>query len=183
MTTDNDHGYRDADHLRHLADRCERGAETLTYEGEHAAEVLATRANGDRADPQEWAAGKQAAAAAAREHAAGLRAEADALTQGQRPSQERVDQAEKVATAAECGGILIDGHRLNEAALANPFGSAEMRQATKEHEQAERAAVEGSGLFAHVAETIDGVEQVPFWRLGATSSAEAATADDDADGW
>jgi hypothetical protein len=159
--------YRDRKHLAALADRCDAGADQLIYEAEHAAEVLATRANGNRIDPQEWAARKQAAAAAARQYAEGLRAEAAGMSEGDRPSKERIRQAEKVADAAGLGGILIDGGRLAEAAAANPFHHAEMRRAIEEHQQAETEAVAGSGVFGHVAEQ----GQVPYWQLGATRTA------------
>ena len=179
ITADGDNeprGYQDADHLRHLADRCERGADELTYEAEHAAEMLGEGGYG--LDPKEWAANKQAAAAAAREYAAGLRAEADGLAEGQRPSEERIAQAEKVAAAAELGGILIDGRRA--AANARTYSDAE-RQANLDAAADKAAAVEGSGMFGHVAETIDGVEQVPFWQLGAATSdsADQSTHDQD----
>jgi hypothetical protein len=150
-----------------LADRCEKAAEELTYEGEHAAEVLAERGYPD-ADAQGWAARKQAAAAAAREYAAGLRTEAASLDEGGRPSDERLAQAEKVALGAEMGGILIDGARLDAAALDSPWNDAAMKQAIRDHAAAKRAAVEGSGLFEHVAE--DG--QVPYWQLGHADQAQ-----------
>ncbi len=168
-------GYRDADHLRHLADRCEKAAETLTYDGEHAAQVLAERGYPD-ADAQEWAQRKQAAAAAAREYAAGLRTEAAGLDEGGRPSGQRIQQAEKVASAAELGGILIDGSRLDAAALESPWNDEAMKQAIRDHGAAERAAVEGSALFEHVAE--DG--QVPFWQLGHAERVDTSTNNDQA---
>jgi hypothetical protein len=184
-------GYRNAAHLRQLADRCERGAQQLTYEGDHAAEVLADRGHPD-ADPNEWAQRKQAAATAARQYAADLRAEADALGQGERPSQERIDQAEKVASAAELGGILIDGRRMAEATATadnahiwNP-ADKEAWEAGTHPAQTKAAVVEGSGMFEHVAEE----GQVPFWQLrGATDQAtneqsapaQAVRVDDDAD--
>lgn len=164
-----------------LAERCEAGADQLTYEAEHAAEVLADRGYPD-ADAQEWAQRKRAAATAAREYAAGLRTEAGELGETGRPSQQRIEQAEKVASAAELGGILIDSRRLNDAAAANPWTDEEGRQAARDYAEQKRAAVEGSGMFEHVAETINGVEQVPFWQLGhpdraqdTAEQAEAAT--------
>lgn len=178
--------YMNREHLLNLADRCEAGANTLTYEAEHAAEVLAERGYPD-ADPRQWAARKTAAAAAARQYADGLRAEAAGMKPGNQTSPERIAQAEKVASAAELGGILIDDRRLVEAALER-WSSEEMNQAVLDHYQAEREAIEGSGLFEHVAE--DG--QVPFWQLGGdTDQAQPASgtatdgqsaADDDADG-
>jgi hypothetical protein len=94
-----------------------------------------------------------------------------------RPTKARIREAEKVANAANLGGILIDGSRLSQAAAEKAWSDAE-RQAIQEHQRAETAAIEGSGLFAHVAETINGVEQVPFWQLGGTERAEDATSSD-----
>ncbi len=159
--------YRNREHLAALADRCAAGADQLTYEAEHAAAVLADRGYPD-ADPKQWAVRKQAAAAAARQYAEGLRAEAASLGHGDRPSEERIRQAEKVAHAAELGGILIDGRRLAEASADSPWTSPEVRQAVMDHYHAERDAVEGSGLFEHVAEQ----GQVPFWQLGRTEQAQ-----------
>lgn len=186
-------GYRDATHLRQLAARCEAGAADLQRAADNPAGVLAERGYNDQPDTAEWGQRKQAAAEVARAYAAGLRAEADGLAVGQRPTPERIAQAEKVATAAECDGILIDGRRLAEAAEAAEWNSPEARQAIRDHQAAEDAAVEGSGAFSHVAETIDGVEQVPFWQLGgnvATNQSDTAAengavraSDDAADGW
>jgi hypothetical protein len=80
-----------------------------------------------------------------------------------RPTEARIREAEKVAAAANLGGILIDGSRLSQAAADNAWSHAE-RQAIEEHQRAQTAAIEGSGVFAHVAEP----GQVPFWQLGST---------------
>jgi hypothetical protein len=158
--------YRNRDHLAALADRCETAATQLTYEGDHAAEVLAERGYPD-ADAQDWAARKHAAAAAAREYAAGLRAEAADMSNRDRPSEERIEQAEKVALAAELGGILIDGRPQAEATAtadnAHIWHQADKQawEAGTHPAQTKAAAVEGSGMFAHVADE----GQVPFWQL------------------
>jgi hypothetical protein len=162
------------EHLLHLADRCDAGADQLTYKAEHAAEVLAGRGY-PQADPQAWAVRKTAAAAAARRYAQGLRAEAAGMRVGDRPTEARVREAEKVADAANLGGILIDGSRLSEAAANQAWSHAE-RRAIEEHQRAETTAIEGSGLFEHVAEAINGVEQVPFWQLGTTDQTQVSTA-------
>jgi hypothetical protein len=150
------------EHLLNLADDCEAGADQLAYEAENAAKVLADRGYPE-ADPQEWAVRKTAAAAAARRYARGLRAEAASMRDVDRPTKARIREAEKVANAANLGGILIDGSRLSQAAAEKAWSDAE-RQAIQEHQRAETAAIEGSGLFAHVAEP----GQVPFWQLGST---------------
>jgi hypothetical protein len=80
---------------------------------------------------------------------------------GRRVPETRIREAEKVADAANLGGTLIDGSRLSEAAADNAWSNDE-RQAIEEHQRAETAAIEGSGLFEHVAEP----DQVPFWQLG-----------------
>lgn len=162
------------EHLIELAARCEHAADTLVDEGEHAAEVLATRANGDQVDPQQWAARKHAAAAAAREYAAGLRAEANSLPTGARPTEARIRQAGKVALAAELGGILIDGSRLAQVALADRSNPDDLNRAIAAHRDRERDAVRGSGVFHHVTEN----GQVPFWQLGATDLARDADTDE-----
>src|SRR5262249_45453176 len=150
---------------------CDAAADKLTYEAEHAAEVLAERGYPD-ADAPQWAARKHAAAAAARQYADGLRTQADTIGPDDRPSHERIAQAEKVTLAAGLAGILMDGSRLDAAALDSPWNSQEMKQAIRDHAAAERAAIEGSGLFEHIAE--DG--QVPFWQLGGhTDQAQPAT--------
>lgn len=156
--------------LLDLAERCEAGAADLTYEAEHAAEVLAGRAGGDQTDPQAWAARQAAAAQAARQYAQSLRAEAAAMAEGQQASEERVREAEKVADAANLGGILIDGQQLTDAALDSPWHSAETRQAISDAQHAKTAAIEGSGQFDHV--TNDG--EVAYWQLGATGQADTA---------
>jgi hypothetical protein len=170
-------GYRDRKHLLKLAEQCEAGADQLTYEGDHAAEVLAERGY-PNADAQEWANRKTAAAAAARQYAQGLRAEAAGMGPGDRPTDERIREAEKVADAANLGGILIDSRRSAEIAAANPWTSPEARQAAKDYAQAKADTIERTSVFEHVAEP----GQVPFWQLGRTdqvvNSAEPVDVDE-----
>jgi hypothetical protein len=170
-----DHGYLNAQHLEHLADRCERGATDLLHEADNAAEVLATRANGDRISPDDWAVQKRSAAAAATAYAGQLRQEAAALGLG-RVSQERIAEAERVALASEMGGILIDGSASAERAT---YWGEDQRRLALDYQAEKVAATNGSGAFEHVAETIDGVEQVPFWRL--SDSADIQTQQDRGD--
>lgn len=148
-----------------MAQRCEQGAQTLDYEAEHAAEILRTRAGGDQADPQEWAAQKRTAAQAARNYAAGLRAEA-----GDRPNarmaRDRLAQADQVALAAELGGNLIDGRRIAERDAQRSDYARQLWDAGTHPAQERARELEATDMFTHVAETINGVEQVPFWRLG-----------------
>jgi hypothetical protein len=118
--------YMNREHLLNLADECEAGAAQLTYDGEHAAEVPADRGWPD-ADWQEWAVRKKAAAAAAREYPQGLRAEAAKMGEGDRPTEVRIEEAEKVAQAANLGGILIDSRR--SATTENPWASPDAKQA------------------------------------------------------
>jgi hypothetical protein len=148
------------EHLRALADRCERGADELQRAADDPAGVLAERGYHDHPDAQEWGQHKQAAATAARQYAAGLRAEADALGEGQRPTQQRIQQAEKVATAAVNDGILIDKHPADHIPAWDTAG----KQAHADHAQQQQAAIEGSGLFEQVAEQ----GQVPYWQMGHT---------------
>ena len=170
--------------LHALAERCEAGAEQLTYEAEHAADVLAERGY-PNVDAQQWAADKHAAAAAARQYAEGLRAEAANLTDGQRPSDERLRQAEKVADAAHLGGILIDSRPTAEATATAPnahvwhAADKEAWESGTHPAQTKAAAVDGSGAFEHVAES----GQVPYWQLGRTDQAAAVDDTADADGW
>ena len=160
--------YLNREHLLALADRCEVGAEHLAYEGEHAAEVLAERAGGAQADPQEWAARKTVAAAAARQYAQNLRAEAETMREGQRVPEPRIREAEKVADAANLGGILIDSRRLD---TASSWDSPEMQQATRDYAQAKADTIERTGMFDHVADN----GQVPFWQLGRADQAQDTT--------
>jgi len=163
-----------------VADRIEAGAKTLRYEAENAAEVLAGRAGGDRVDPTEWAAQKTSAADAAEKYAAGLR---QASEMAGRVSDRRYAEAERVARAAECGGILIDTTRLTESAIEHSLpGEEGMRRALRAHQDAEDTAVRASGQFQHVAETINGVEQVPYWQLGARNTNQVTRVDTDAAG-
>lgn len=178
--------YRNREHLNRLADRCETGAAQLAHEAENAAEVLATRAGGDQHDPQEWAARKQAAAEAARQYAKDLRAEAASLGDHERPSETRIREAEKVAQAAELGGILIDGRPMAERAAQSgtEFDTERKSWEAGEHPAQQKAReIEATGAFEHVAETINGRRQVPFWQLGHVNQAQdtaasASVADD-----
>lgn len=111
---------------------------------------------------EDFGARKRASVIAARDYAASLRERAAA---GQPMTLSDIAEAEKVAHAAQMGGILIDSRRLTES---QRYWSDEERQAAIAHEDAKRAAIEGSGAFTHVAE--DG--QVPFWQLGSVDQAE-----------
>jgi hypothetical protein len=157
------HSYRDREHLLELAARCERGADELTADAADPAAALAARGYTDLppAEVADFGDRHRAAAAAARAYAAELRAQAEGMTPAERPTAERVAQAEKVADAANLGGILIDGRRLAESAAASPWNSPETRQVIVDHQQAEEDAVNGSGRFEHIAEP----GQVPFWLL------------------
>jgi len=161
---------RHSDTYEAFARRCEAGAETLEYEADRAAEILPTRAGGDKADPQEWAAKNRSAAQAAREYAAGLRAEAGDRGPLARMAPERLGQAEQVASAANLGGILIDGRGPAErqAQSTSVFDEGHRRawEAGEHPAQVKAAEIEATGRFTHVADTIDGHKQVPFWRLG-----------------
>jgi hypothetical protein len=141
-----------------MAARIEAAADDLTREADNAAEVLAERGWGD-ADPQQWADRKRAAATAARQYAAELRA-VDHGPQA-RLTAERLAQAEQVANAAELGGILIDGRPVAERTAEGAAWEAGTHPA-----QEKAREIEATGAFTYVAETIDGVEQVPFWQLG-----------------
>ncbi|GIF02347.1 hypothetical protein [Paractinoplanes rishiriensis] len=138
-----------SDSYEALAARCERGADELDRLADNAAEVLSQRAG--QADPQQWAADKRAAAATAREYAAGLRAEAGEHPNA-RPTPQRLAQAQQVATAANVDGILIDGSHLEGA------------------DPGKHQAVTDSGVFTHVAEP----GQVPFWKLGTPADQNTA---------
>jgi len=160
---------RHSDTYEALARRCEQGAEDLEHEADNAAEILPTRAGGDRIDPQDWAEQKHAAAHAAREYAKGLRAEAGDRGPLARMDPDRLAQAEQVASAAQLGGILIDGRRMDKASAEGTwdFGGHAKKawESGTSPGQVKAAQIEATGQFTHVAETIDGVEQVPFWRL------------------
>src|SRR2546421_3108409 len=166
--------YMNREHLLNLADRCEAGANELQLAADDPAAALAERGYHDQPDVQEWGARKAAAAAAARQYAEGLRAEAASMGESERPSEDRIRQAEKVADAANLDGILIDGSRLTESSIEHGWHDEAGKQALRDHQAAEDAAVEGSGVFEHVPETINGVEQVPFWQLGHTDQARDA---------
>jgi hypothetical protein len=171
-----------------LAQRCERGAGTLEHEADNAAEVLADRGY-PGADAEKWAADKRNAARAAREYATDLRAEAGDRPTG-RPEPSRLAQAERVASASELGGILIDGRPLDEArAQSDSVLDADARKAWEEgtsYSQQKASEIEATGKFTHVDETIGGVKQVPFWQLGqptdeSTSQQHAERTDRDGD--
>lgn len=157
-----------ADTYEQMAQRIDRGADRLDYEADHAAEVLADRMGGDRVDPNEWAAEKRRAAEAARGYAAGLRADAGNDTPAE-AGWERLRQADLVAVSTDSGGTLVDGRRLDEArAQSDSVFDADARKAWEEGttcSQEKARQVEATGLFTYVDETIDGIKQVPFWRL------------------
>ncbi|MCO8272826.1 hypothetical protein M1L60_19710 [Actinoplanes sp. TRM 88003] len=166
-----------------MAARIDRAADQLDNDAAHAAEVLSTRAGGDTADPQAWAARKTQAATAAREYAAGLREQATSPDTRLTPDQ--LAQADQVATAAECGGILIDGRppaqRAAESGSVFTESTRDAWEAGTHPTQEKARNVEATGQFSHVAETIDGIEQVPFWQLGgqtATSGHDRTAGDE-----
>lgn len=179
----------DRNDLVRLAEQCERGAEQLRYEAQHAAEVLADRGH-STVQAADWARQKQQAAAAAADYAAGLRREYDALGETGTPTLERFRQAEQVANAANLGGILIDGRPMAERDAQSDSvwhdSGRDAWQAGTHPTQQKAAEVESAGVFTHVAETINGRDQVPFWRLGSqddlTAGQQQAPGDDDADG-
>ena len=155
-----------------LAERCEDGARALLHTAENAADILPGRANGHLADVTEWAAQKRSAAAAATDYAAALRAEAEQLIPtGSYPTERRIAQADLVATAAGCDGILIDIRRGEEHKL---FGGTNTHWYEHERElwavgehpaQVKAREIVATGLFEYIAETINGVPQVAFWRM------------------
>jgi hypothetical protein len=151
-----------------MAARIDAAADELYREADNAAEILPTRAGGDQADPQQWADRKRAAATAAREYAAELRA----VEHGPqaRLTDERRAQAERVADAAELGGILIDGRAMAERnahsdRLFNEY-ERDLWDTGTHPTQDKAREIDATGKFTHVADTIDGIEQVPFWQLG-----------------
>jgi len=152
--------HEDRRYLLDLAARIDRGADELDADATDPRGTLEARDYHLPEDEIEAFGARHAAAGkAARQYSARLREEATADI-GPVPA-ERIRQAEKVATAAGLGGILIDGSRLDEAAMASPSTSDAQRQAIEDHTRAERAAIEGSGMFTHVAEP----GQVPYWQL------------------
>lgn len=159
--------HRRADALT-LVRRIRAGADELRQEGADPARVLTDRGYGPdiakgKINPAEWGARQLDAAAAAEAYAD--RFEATLAGQPGMVPDQVYREAEKVAKAAQLGGILIDGSRLANSAVENPSNDAGMRSAILGHQAAEESAIGGSGAFAHVAETINGIEQVPFWRL------------------
>jgi hypothetical protein len=162
-----------------LARRCEAGAQELEHEAEHPAEVLAGRANGHRFDPQQWTISRRNAAQAARDYAAELRAEAGDNPDA-RPGPDRLAQASRVAQAAELGGILMDNRPPAERAAQSGAlwsGEADLREweAGTHPSQVKADQIEATGKFVHVAENIDGAEQVPFWQLGGAPAEQIST--------
>lgn len=163
--------------MERVADRCERAAATLADTADNAAEILPTRACGDLVEPATWALQKRRAAGAARAYAAELR-DLIATRGTSRPDPDRYGQAELVATAAECDGILIDGRPTAERSLTagRVWVEPYVRQqwaAGKDPTQVKARAIESTGLFVHIADTIDGVAQVPFWRLVGRAQVDA----------
>jgi hypothetical protein len=196
--------HEDRKYLLNLADRIDRSADELAAEAADPRGTLESRGWHLTDDEvTDYGARKEAAAATARQYAKDLRAEANSGTGA--VAAERVKQAETVETAARCGGTLIDSRGPAEATAtadnAHIWHPADKEawEAGEHPAQTKAAAVEGSGVFEHVAETINGVEQVPFWQLGRidqaqhtaepesagqSAAAEAAPAavDDDTDG-
>jgi hypothetical protein len=165
-------GWLDRRHLLKLAERCERGAAEMEQVAGNAAEVLAERGY-PNTDAAEWAARKLGAATAARAYAQGLRIEAEQLGETGRVSEERIAQAEHVATAATVDGILIDSRRVADDNAAHHRGSALYGDSSRlqaEHTHRKAAEIESTGVFTLVADP----GQVPFWQLGrpATSQSE-----------
>ncbi|WP_213456664.1 hypothetical protein [Rhizomonospora bruguierae] len=157
------------DSFEYLAARCDTAAAELMHEAENAKEILAS-CGYSNVDWPEWAAHKVSAATAARGYAAGLRAEAAERGPDARPDASRLAQAKRVALAAEMGGILVDSRPTAQrtAEQANAlFGQADREawEAGTHPSQQKAREIEATGVFMHVAETIDGVQQVPFWRL------------------
>lgn len=194
--------HRDRQYLLELADRIDRSADDLAAMATDPRGTLQGRGYHETDDEvAAFGTRKEAAAAAARQYAQKLRSEA---SDGTGPvARSRVEEAETVETAARCDGILIDGRGPAEA-LATADDAHIWRPAEKEAWEAgthpaqiKAAAVEGSGVFEHVAEEIDGVKQVPFWQLrgdtadaqdSAAAAEQAAATDntatcDDSDGW
>lgn len=177
--TDDDWGdYTDT--YEALAQRCERGAETLEREADNAADLHALRP--DLGGVHAWATKSRAAARAAREYAAQLRAEAPSPDARLDPA--RFAQAERVAQAAQLGGILADGRP--QAEYTAQSGSIydrtarEMWEAGTHPTQVKAREIEASGMFTHVT-----VDPVPFWQLGRadenTTGRRAERADRDGD--
>jgi predicted heme/steroid binding protein len=99
-------------------------------------------------------------------------------------------QAEQVAKAAELGGILIDGRpqaeRIAQSGSIYDQTAREHWEAGTHPTQVKASDVEATGRFSHIAETVDGIEQVPYWQLGgngdeSTSTRTAERTDGDGD--
>jgi hypothetical protein len=142
------------DDLNRSADALDRDAEDL-------------RGRGDPADHADVALRKHRAAQDVRDYA-------NRLSNG--TEDVNAAEAEAVANAARCSGILTDGRRFAES---QNYWTGDDRQAAIDHENAKVAAIEASGMFTRVAE--DG--QVPFYALnsygGWYGNREATTAADD----
>jgi hypothetical protein len=153
-----------------LAERCENGARDLLHLAANAAEILPTRMGGHLMDPAEWAAQKRTAAGAATDYAAALRAEAAELTRtGGHATEQRVAQAERVASATQCDGILIDGRpvaeRKAESTSIYDQHERELWAAGEHPAQVKAREIEATGLFEHVAPVVDGERKIPVWEL------------------
>ncbi len=165
---------------RRLVKRIRDGAAQLREEAADPEQLLIDRGYGKevedgRIDAAEWGRHKLDAAAAAEAYADRLDGTLAAGT-GTIPD-DLYRQAEKVAEAAELGGILIDGSRLAKAGAERAW-SREEAAVTLEHQVDEQAAIDGAGVFEHVAETRGGVRQVPFWRLSTAAAAASAARGD-----
>jgi|SRR5579859_1451459 len=174
---------RDLEALSALADRMERGAAELRADAADPAATLAGRGWTNLPADQVADFGRRHAAAAdaASAYAAQIR---EHVAAGQVPTAAQLAQAERVADAANLDGILIDGRRQAEATAANATalsGEADKQawESGTHPAQVKAAEVEGSGVFTHVAETINGIEQVPFWQLGNPDQLQMTAADVD----
>lgn len=79
-------------------------------------------------------------------------------------------EAEQVATAGECSGIIIDNERNVQGQLdaSDVWVSAEEKTRVRENYQRERAVRDRlvrDGYLVRVDEEIDGVKQIPFYAL------------------
>jgi hypothetical protein len=170
---------RGREDINKLVGRIEKGAEQLAYERDNAAAVLADRGYPNE-DAQAWAERKDKAHQAAIDYAGRLRARAATMDDFDRVQQYEIDEAERVAKAAEMGGILIDGRpAAANSAERNKIWDDGAEQAQLDagtHEsQVKAAEIKRTGAFRHVDETIDGVKQVPFWELGRDQGQDATT--------
>lgn len=147
--------------LTDTADRIDRGIADLARERDEA------RAEGDEARA-EW---KQRAIDEAGRWSTDLRARVESDLDGP-VDPDFYRQAEQVATAANCSGVLTDGRPMAERTATAPAAHIwtpahkESWGAGDHPAQTKAAEVEASGAFGHVAGEVNGVEQVPVWRLG-----------------